>query len=233
MKAGIDVKRVVLLVTPVAAVLGAVVIAPVVLERWEDRRERLDLIRSEKEALYRARLEPCKPALLETDIKELALRPDEVAVDIFPAFAAPEGFRLSRRLLSGYAGAAGVRYPPPPPPPPGVAELHEPVARATPEYRLFPSVEIPQPLATRVLEALKAEIDLADAEPSMGLDGVTYVLRYDTKCAMAWSPAPETRAHKIVSLIDALDRLSKGDASQADISMWLTELESDTRELAD
>jgi hypothetical protein len=237
-KAGFNLRRILLMVTPMAILLVAIVITPMVLERSEDRREQLHLIQSEREKLYRARLEPCNPVLLQTDIKELALRPGEVAVDIFPAFAAPEGFRLSRRSVSGYRGAAGVRYPPPPPPPPGIAEVREPDTDATPEYMLLTAVALPQPLGTRVVEAIKAEIDLADAEPAMGLDGVTYVLRYGAKCAMTWSPQPDTRAHKIVDLVDALDRLSKEDARQveslhADITMSLAQLESDTRELAE
>ena len=88
------------------------------------------------------------------------------------------------------------------------------------------------------METLKAEIDQADAVNSLGLDGVTYILRYDEKCAFAWSPAPATRAYKIVGLVNALDSLSKEDpgkstALHADISRWVAELESDTRELAD
>ena len=55
---------------------------------------------------------------------------------------------------------------------------------------------------------------------------------------LAWSPAPGTRAYKIVGLVNALDSLSKEDARKAtalhaDVSRWIAELESDTRELAD
>lgn len=88
------------------------------------------------------------------------------------------------------------------------------------------------------METLKAEIDQADAVNSLGLDGITYILRYDDKCAFAWSPAPATRAYKIVGLVNALDSLSKADtgdatALHAEISRWVAELEADTRELAE
>ena len=238
MKAGIDVKRVLLMVTPVALVLCAVVVVPVVLERWDDRRARLGAIRAEKQALYRARLEPCSGGVDSIGIEELAPRPGEIGVDIFPAFAAPEGFRLSHASLSGHAGASAAGYLPPPPPPPERAEVNQATEPLAPSYKTFPPVVLPQALGTRALETLKAEIDHADAAGSMGLDGVTYILRYDDKCASAWSPAPGTRAHKIIGLVNALDSLSKEDASEAatlhaDVSRWIAELESDTRGLAD
>lgn len=234
MKAGIHAKRILLMVAPLALILCAVVVVSVALERWEDRRERLDAIQAERVALYRARLEPCPGQVDSTGIKELALRPGEIGVDIFPAFAAPEGFRLSHASLSGHAGVSAAGYLPPP----GRAEVNQAIEPLAPTYKTFPPVVLPQALGTRALETLKAEIDHADAAGSMGLDGITYILRYDDKCAFAWSPAPGTRAHKIVGLVDALDSLSKEDARNAtalhgDVSRWIAELESDTRELAD
>ena len=234
MKAGIHAKRILLMVAPLALILCAVVVVSVALERWEDRRERLDAIQAERVALYRARLEPCPGQVDSTGIKELALRPGEIGVDIFPAFAAPEGFRLSHASLSGHAGVSAAGYLPPP----GRAEVNQAIEPLAPTYKTFPPVVLPQALGTHALETLKAEIDHADAAGSMGLDGITYILRYDDKCAFAWSPAPGTRAHKIVGLVDALDSLSKEDARNAtalhgDVSRWIAELESDTRELAD
>ena len=234
MKAGIHAKRILLMVAPLALILCAAVVVPAALERWEDRRERLDAIQAERVALYRARLEPCPGQVDSTGIKELALRPGEVGVDVFPAFAAPEGFRLSHASLSGHAGVSAAGYLPPP----GRAEVNQAIEPPAPTYKTFPPVVLPQALGTRALETLKAEIDHADAAGSMGLDGITYILRYDDKCAFAWSPAPGTRAYKIVGLAHALDSLSKDDARNAtalhgDVSRWIAELESDTRELAD
>ena len=238
MKAGIHAKRILLMVAPLALILCAAVVVPAALERWEDRRERLDAIQAERVALYRARLEPCPGQVDSTGIKELALWPGEVGVDVFPAFAAPEGFRLSHASLSGHAGVSAAGYLPPPPPPPGRAEVNQAIKPLAPTYKTFPPVVLPQALGTHALETLKAEIDHADAAGSMGLDGITYILRYDDKCAFAWSPAPGTRAYKIVGLVNALDSLSKEDARKAtalhaDVSRWIAELESDTRELAD
>lgn len=237
MKAGIQAKRILLMVAPLALILCAAVVVPVALERWEDRRERLDSIQAERVALYRARLEPCPGRVDPTGITELALRPGEIGVDIFPAFAAPEGFRLSHVSLAGHLGVSAAGYLPPPPPP-GSAEANLVVEPLTPTYKTFPPVVLPQALGTRALETLKAEIDHSDAAGSMGHDGITYILRYDDKCAFAWSPAPGTRAHKIVGLVNALDSLSKEDARNAtalhaDVSRWIAELESDTREIAD
>ena len=234
MKAGIHAKRILLMVAPLALILCAVVVVPVALERWEDRRERLDAIQAERVALYRARLEPCPGQVDSTGIKELALRPGEVGGDVFPAFAAPEGFGLSHASLSGHAGVSAAGYLPPP----GRAEVNQAIEPLAPTYKTFPPVVLPQALGTHALETLKAEIDHADAAGSMGLDGITYILRYDDKCAFAWSPAPGTRAYKIVGLVNALDSLSKEDARKAtalhaDVSRWIAELESDTRELAD
>jgi len=238
MKAGIDVTRIVLMVAPVALVLCAVVVVPVVLERWDDRRERLDAIRAEKQALYRTRLEPCPRGVDPVGIEELAPRPGEIGVDIFPAFTAAQGFRLSHASLSGHEGVYAGGYLPPPPPPPGSAEANPAIEPRTPTYNTFPSVVLASALGTRAVETLKVEIDQADAVHSLGLDGVTYILRYDDKCAFTWSPAPETRAYKIVRLVNALDSLSKADTGNAadlhaEISRWVAELEADTRELAE
>lgn len=238
MNAAIDVRRIFLMVVPVAFLLCAVVVVPIVLERWDDRRERLAAVRAEKEALYRVRLVPCNPPFQPTGIEELALRPGEVAVEVFPAFGTPRGFKVSREVLVGYVGAAGVQFLPPPPPPPADSGLEDQADRSVPEYTRFTPVVMPQPLGVDVLEMLKTEIDHADAEPLIGLDGITYVLRHGDRCAMAWSPSAGTRADKIVDLIDALGRLGKGDASQAvalraEIANRLAQLEADTRELSD
>lgn len=238
MKAGIDVKRIMLMVAPVALVLCAFVVVPVVLERWDDKRERLDAIRAEKQALYRTRLEPCPRGVDSSGIEELAPRSGEIGVDIFPAFAAPEGFRLSHTSLSGHAGVSAGGYLSPPPPPPGSTKAKPAIEPQASRYKAFPPVVLPHALGTSVMETLKAEIDQADAVNSLGLDGITYILRYDDKCAFAWSPAPATRAYKIVGLVNALDSLSKADtgdatALHAEISRWVAELEADTRELAE
>jgi hypothetical protein len=241
MKAGIDTKRILLMVAPVAAVLAAVVIVPVALERWEDRQERLGAIRAEKEALYRARLEPCDREFPPVSIKALTPERGEVVVDVFPSFEPAEGFILSRNKLSGYVGASSVHFPfPPPPPPPPESGLEDRVDRTIPEFTRYPTVAMPQPLGGRVLATLKREIDQANAELYRGFDGVTYILRYDDKCALAWSPREATRAHKIVSLVHVLGRLGRESKSPAEIARshqeiadWLTELDSETRELAE
>ena len=46
MKAGIHAKRILLMVAPLALILCAAVVVPAALERWEDRRERLDAIQA-------------------------------------------------------------------------------------------------------------------------------------------------------------------------------------------
>lgn len=238
MKAGVDVKRIVLMVAPVALVLCAVVAVPVVLDRWEDRRERLDAIRAEKEALYQARLEPCDREFPPTSIKALTPKPGEVVVDVFPSFEPSEGFILSGDMLSGYQGISSIHFPPPPPPPPPGSGLEDLVERTTPEFTMSPPVYLPQPLGARLLATLKTEIDHADADPYRGFDGITYILRYDDRCALAWLPREATRAYKIVRLVNALNSLSKEDPGEAtplhaEISRWVTELEADTRELAE
>jgi len=82
------------------------------------------------------------------------------------------------------------------------------------------------------------EIDEADAKRTMGLDGIGYVLRHDDKCAITWSPEPDTRAHKIVELIHALNDLSTERSDEtgvlkAEVVRLTTELDADRRELMD
>ena len=196
------------MVAPVALVIGAVVVTPVVADHLAEKRERLDRIRAQKVVLYKARLQPCPEGTYDPGRGAIVLRPGDIGVDIFPAFHPPEGFRLSSATLSGYSGMTGVSYPPPPPPPPGIAAMPRSPTETAPRFKQLSPVTLNQEVADRALEILKTEIDEADAERYLGLDGIGYVLRYDDKCAATWSPEPGTRAHKIVRLIDVLNELS-------------------------
>ena len=238
MKTKVSGKNVALMVAPVALVIGAVVVTPVVSDHLAERRENLDRVRAEKEALYKARLQPCPEGTYHPGQEAIALRQGEIRVDIFPAFDPPEGFSLSSTALSGYSGMTGVSYPPPPPPPPGVVAVPGSLTNTTPRFMQRPPVALDQEVADRALRILRMEIAEADAERYLGLDGVGYVLRHGDKCATTWSPEPDTRAYKIVELIHALNELStkKSDdtgALQEEIVRWTSELDVDRRELLD
>lgn len=237
MKTKVSARNIARMVALPALVIAVVVTMPVVADHLEKRQEQLDRIRADKQTLYDARLQPCPEGIYQPGLEAIVVRSGDVAVDIFPAFHPPEGFKLSGTTLSGYDGVNGVSYPPPPPPPPGIVVAPNPPSDV-PRFKLRPPVVLDQETAGNVLRVLKTEIDEADAERYVGMDGTGYVLRHGDKCATAWSPEPGTRAHKIVGLVHVLNQLStekseKIGGLQAEIAQLTSSLDADRRELQD
>ena len=235
MRAKVSARNIVLMVPPLALAIAVVVAVPVIADHLERRQEQLDRIRAEKQTLYNARLQPCPKGIYQPGLEVIVVRPGEVAVDIFPAFHPSEGFKLSGTTLSGYSGVNGVSYPPPPPPPPGIVAVPDPPSDV-PRFKQRTPVALDQETAASVLRVLRTEIDEGDAERYVGLDGTGYVLRHGEKCAITWSPEPGTRAHKIVGLVHALNRLStkeseKSGTPQTEVVQLISELDADRREI--
>ena len=226
-------KRVLFMATPAVLLLGLLLAFPIVADKLDQREDRLDKVRSEKLALYKARLVPCIDDFYQPDVEPLPLGANEVGVEILPSFSPPLGIRISERSMRSYTGEFGFNYPPPPPPSNGSAASrnHEPDARSTLE--LSPTIQINPVLGKHIVLVLGREIENADADPALGLDGTTYIFRYRGKCATAWSPQAGTRAEKLVRLVEELTKMAQtGSASnRTEIRQLLIELEAERFQL--
>ena len=231
----INIKRICLMAIPGAFALAILVATPIVMSVLQGQRERANATRLEKLKFYNARLEPC---LLSVDLPAVGTSPQrqsDVAIDVFPSFSMPYGLRISEGIIRSYSGDPGFGYPQPPPPP-GVAELSDQAEDVGSTLDLSSPAHIRPELGKHIMRILSTEIDHADADRRVGVDGASYIFRYENKCATTWSPEDGTRADKLVRLAEGLMELSQssteGAASmQAKIEILLIELESDRLQL--
>ncbi|WP_440223828.1 hypothetical protein ACQQ2N_01115 [Dokdonella sp. MW10] len=218
---------------PAVLLLGLFVAFSIVTDKLDQRKDRLNKVRSEKMALYKARLVPCKGDFYPPDVEPLPLGANEVGVEIIPSFSTSIGIRISETSMRSYTGELGFNYPPPPPPPNGSSAYPNREQEARPTFELSQPLPINTELGKHIVLVLGSEIEIADADPALGLDGTTYIFRYRGKCATAWSPQPGTRAEKLVRLVEELAQMSQtGSASnRTEIRDLLIELDSDKSQL--
>lgn len=200
------------MVLPAAIVLAVVLAFPVIAGKIKDHQEIADVRYAEMKRAYDAQLTPCKwQALLE---ERLAPDAGEIGIYILPAFADAQVFKVSQRNVSHYSGdPAMLEFHRPPPSSPSA--YHSAIARlasANVEFEPYPAIN--PSFAGRIFEFLQTEIDNANSPHRSGLDGIVYQFAHGKSCAETWSPEPETRAAKLVELVENLARLSNTPADQ-------------------
>ena len=212
------------IVVPAALALLCYVALPIVTNALDERIAAAEVKRLERVKLYQAGLEPCPEETHQIADERLNLRGDEVVAAVFPSFSEPYGVVVSAEGLRSFDGYPGLNAFPPPPPPPDSAAETLPSDEEVEPLEIFPLFPIHPYFGREITQLLKREIDQADAEPAYGLDGTTYLFKSAEKCATVWTPQAETRAYKLVDLVDELIALSRRSSSSTKVRVRIREL---------
>lgn len=186
-----DVRRVALLSALMALLCGLLVAAPVVSHSTREREAHEEAVRAEA-ARNAATLSPCAPETLQGLTILPATPPGQVAVTVFrfPSFSSPTAVRISgdrvERLELAWV-QAGI----------GPHGHFEATRRG--------SAALSPRLAQRLVAQVRADVSQAAAPRSFGVDGTTfYFLVTGAGCGSTWSPRTDSRAGRLVGLVEAL-----------------------------
>jgi hypothetical protein len=186
-----DVRRVALLSALMALLCGLLVAAPFVTHSTREREAYEEAVRAEA-ARNAAALSPCAPEALQGLTIVPAAPPGQVAVTVlrFPAFSSPTAVRISggrvERLELAWVQAGT-----------GPDGHFEATRRG--------SAALSPRLAQRLVAQVRADVSQAAAPRPFGVDGTTfYFLVNGAGCGSMWNPRADSRAGRLVSLVEAL-----------------------------
>lgn len=201
-------KRAVGIAACAAVALLAVLAVSLAVERQHQRRAQ------EVAAFYKVGLERCDAGMIPLDQGAPAVPPGDIGIDIYPAFSPSQFVRLSTTSVQGFEGGIGPS-PAPPPPPPGVSTRSRPVPLPPAKAHTPAPIPLDPAFGKRLTRVLANEIEHADADRRMGLDGVGFFLRHGQSCAYAWSPPDDIRQGRIIRLVEDLYEASRSRRSDA------------------
>lgn len=186
-----DVRRIALISALMVLLCGLLIAAPIVTYSTRAREVYEEAVRAEAARIASA-LSPCAPETLRGLTIVPATPPGQVAVTVlrFPSFSSPTAVRISggqveRLELAWVQAGTG---------PDGHFEATRRGSEA-----LSPR------LAQRLVAQVRADVSQAAAPRSLGVDGTTfYFLVTGAGCGSTWSPKANSRAGRLVSLVEAL-----------------------------
>lgn len=205
--------RIALMALAIGLSVSLAALAPLAQLALEERR------RSALEARYEDGLSPCHPFHLDDYelLRDELPRAGVSAMLVFPSFSDPYAIGVSgdaayylqmdlvRNVnVPGEGFVCGSA-----PPPSTVLVAGRPAQVAS----------VPAPLLERVRLVVDGDVQNAQTELPLGLDGTSYVFRTpDGQCAQTWSPRAGTRADVLVMMFHALGARATGklESAQAD-----------------